>query len=179
MNRATAILRPAQPRPAVFRYGQGRCWRCPTTARVAQCRMLDNSATILQDDSGIPLADFEAKRWRLQAFGHYAGPISVFASFYQSQMAKLFQSASPMEFGIGYRWRKNESNLLLAQKESSPSGDAELTPPSQVEGSAAGTGAPSQKRRESAWQPKRRGRQAAELRESSRSVGRSKLAGVR
>jgi hypothetical protein len=69
MNRATAILRPAQPRPAVFRYGQGRCWRCPTTARVAQCRMLDNSATILQDDSGIPLADFEAKRWRLQAFG--------------------------------------------------------------------------------------------------------------
>lgn len=31
----------------------------------------------------------------------------------------------------------------------------------------------------SAWKPKRRGRQAAELRESSRSVGRSKLAGVR
>ena len=70
--------------------------------------LLNNSATILQDDSGIPLADFEAKRWRLQAFGHYAGPISIFASFYQSQMAKLFQSASPMEFGIGYRWRKNE-----------------------------------------------------------------------
>ena len=70
--------------------------------------MLDNSAIILQDDSGIPLADFEAKRWRLQAFGRYAGPILVFASFYQSQMAKLFQSASPMEFGIGYRWRKNE-----------------------------------------------------------------------
>jgi hypothetical protein len=141
MNRATAILRPAQPRPAVFRYGQGRCWRCPTTARVAQCRMLDNSATILQDDSGIPLADFEAKRWRLQAFGHYAGPISVFASFYQSQMAKLFQSASPMEFGIGYRWRKNESNLLLAQKESPPGSDEELTPLSQAEGNAAGTAA--------------------------------------
>jgi hypothetical protein len=78
--------------------------------------LLDNSATILQDDSGIPLADFKAKRWRLRAFGHYAGPISIFASFYQSQMANLFQSASPMEFGIGYRWRKNESNLRLAQR---------------------------------------------------------------
>ena len=143
MNRATAILRPAQPRPAVFRYGQGRCWRCPTTARVAQCRMLDNSAT---DDSGIPLADFEAKRWRLQAFGHYAGPISVFASFYQSQMAKLFQSASPMEFGIGYRWRKNESNLLLAHKESPPGSDEELAPLSQAEGNAAGTVAGSPKK---------------------------------
>jgi hypothetical protein len=103
--------------------------------------LLNNSATILQDDSGIPLADFEAKRWRLQAFGHYAGPISIFASFYQSQMAKLFQSASPMEFGIGYRWRKNESNLLLAQKESPPGSDEELAPLSQAEGNAAGTAA--------------------------------------
>jgi hypothetical protein len=25
--------------------------------------LLDTSATILQDDSGIPLTDFEAKRW--------------------------------------------------------------------------------------------------------------------
>ena len=70
--------------------------------------LLDTSATILQDDSGIPLAYFEAKKWRLQAFGHYAGPISMFASFYQPRMAEVFQSASPIEFGIGYRWRKNE-----------------------------------------------------------------------
>ena len=78
--------------------------------------LLNNSATILQDDSGIPLTYFEATKWRLQAFGHYAGPISMFTNFYQPRMAELFQSASPLEFGIGYRWRKNESNLLLAQK---------------------------------------------------------------
>ena len=40
----------------------------------------------------------------------------MFAGFYQTRMAELFQSASPIEFGIGYRWRKNESNLLLAEK---------------------------------------------------------------
>jgi hypothetical protein len=108
--------------------------------------LLETSATILQDDSGIPLAYFEAKKWRFKAFGQYAGPISMFANFYQPQMAEVFQSASPIEFGIGYRWRKNESNLLLAQKESSPINDAELTPPSQAEGNAAGTAAPSAKK---------------------------------
>ena len=70
--------------------------------------LLNNSATIVQDDSGIPLAYSEATKWRVQAFGHYAGPISMFANFYQPRMAELFQSASPLEFGIGYRWRKNE-----------------------------------------------------------------------
>ena len=80
--------------------------------------LLNNSATIVQDDSGIPLAYFEASKWRVRAFGHYAGPISMFANFYQPRMAELFQSASPLEFGIGYRWRKNELNLLLAQSDS-------------------------------------------------------------
>jgi hypothetical protein len=107
--------------------------------------LLDTSATILQDDSGIPLTDFEAKRWRLQAFGHYAGPISIFASFYQPEMVNLFQSAGPMEFGIGYRWRKNESNLLLAKRESAPGSD-ELTPLSQAEGNTAGTATGSPKK---------------------------------
>jgi hypothetical protein len=108
--------------------------------------LLDSSATILQDDSGIPLAYFEAKKWRLRAFGHYAGPISMFANFYQPRMAEQFQGAIPIEFGIGYRWRKNESNLLLAQKGSPPTSDAELMPHSQAEGNAAGTAAPSPKK---------------------------------
>ena len=68
--------------------------------------LLNNSATILQDDSGIPLAYFEATKWRLQAFGHYVGLISIFTNFYQPRMAALFQSAGPLEFGIGYQWRK-------------------------------------------------------------------------
>ena len=76
--------------------------------------LLNRSVTIVQDDSGVPLAYFDATKWRVQAFGHYAGPIPMFASFYQPRMAELFRSASPLEFGIGYRWRKNESNLLVA-----------------------------------------------------------------
>ena len=107
--------------------------------------LLRNSATILQDDSGIPLTYFEASKWRLQPFGHYAGPISLFTNFYQPQMAELFQNASSLEFGIGYRWRKNESNLLLAQRNSSPGGD-ELTAEAQSDVGATGTIAPAPKK---------------------------------
>jgi hypothetical protein len=107
--------------------------------------LLDRSATMVQDDSGIPLAYF-GKRWRLRAFGHYAGPISMFAGFYQPQMAGLFQDANPIEFGIGYRWRKNESNLLLAQMQSPPSSEQELLPQSQAEGNAKETAVRSPKK---------------------------------
>jgi hypothetical protein len=107
--------------------------------------LLHNSATILQDDSGIPLTYFDVTKWRLQVFGHYAGPISMFANFYQPRMAEQFQDANPLEFGIGYRWRKNESNLLLAQRGASLGGD-ELTARAQPDASVAETAAPSPKK---------------------------------
>ena len=107
--------------------------------------LLNNSATILQDDSGIPLTYFEATKWRVQAFGHYAGPISMFANFYQPRLAELFQRASPLEFGIGYRWRKNELNLLLAEKGSSLDSD-ELSAQAQPDANAPVTTGPSPKK---------------------------------
>jgi hypothetical protein len=107
--------------------------------------LLNKSATILQDDSGIPLTYFEATKWRLQAFGHYAGPISLFTNFYQPRMAELFQSASSLDFGIGYRWRKNESNLLLAQRGSSPNSN-EPTARERPDASATETAVPSSKK---------------------------------
>jgi hypothetical protein len=89
--------------------------------------LLDHSATVLQDDSGIPLAYFDARKWRLKPFGHYVGPINIFPGSYQPRMTQLFQNATPIDFGLGYRWRKNESNLLLAEK-APPGPEAELTP---------------------------------------------------
>src|SRR4030081_2938027 len=75
--------------------------------------LLANSATVIQDDSGIPLAYYSAKRWRLFPFGRYAGPIAEFAGRYQEEYAELFRRSQPMDFGIGYRWRSHESNLVL------------------------------------------------------------------
>ena len=96
--------------------------------------LLENSETIVQDDSGIPLAYFEPRRWRFLAFGRYERPISIFANFYQPRMAQLFQSANSIDFGIGYRWRKDESNLTVAQKQPPPDGGEQLTAQSQTVG---------------------------------------------
>jgi hypothetical protein len=78
--------------------------------------LLANSATIIQDDSGIPLGNYNAKKWHFFPFGHYAGPISEFPGRYQQSYAELFRHAQPMDFGIGYRWRTHDSNLLLSVK---------------------------------------------------------------
>ncbi len=92
--------------------------------------LLDHSATILQDDSGIPIAYFDPAKWRLQPVGRYLGPISVFPRDYQPRLAELFRKVTPIpiDFGIGYRWRKNESNLLLAQKISAKTNETGLGP---------------------------------------------------
>ncbi|GLH77826.1 hypothetical protein SSBR45G_27340 [Bradyrhizobium sp. SSBR45G] len=87
--------------------------------------LLRNSATMIQDDSGIPLASYDARAWRFFPFGRYAGPIDKFPDMYQASYARLFERAQPLEFGIGYRWRTRESNVLLAVR--SPSADATIS----------------------------------------------------
>jgi hypothetical protein len=76
--------------------------------------ILANSATIIQDDSGIPLGYYSPRKWQFFPFGRYAGPIAEFPNKYQQSYAELFRRAQPMDFGIGYRWRSYESNLLLS-----------------------------------------------------------------
>jgi hypothetical protein len=65
--------------------------------------LLDNSATILQDATGIPLAYFDPAKWQLRGFGQLVIP---------------FQRTrpTPIEFGIGYQWRPNQSSILLATR---------------------------------------------------------------
>jgi hypothetical protein len=96
--------------------------------------LLNNSATVVQDDSGIPLANYDARKWKFLPFGRYAGPISEFPGRYQSRYAELFEHAQPMDFGIGYRWRSHESNLLLSIRSASDGpGAVETTSSSPAE----------------------------------------------
>jgi hypothetical protein len=78
--------------------------------------LLAHSAAIIQDDSGIPLANYDARKWRFFPYGRYLGPIAEFEGRHQPNYAELFRRAQPMDFGIGYRWRTYESNLLLSIK---------------------------------------------------------------
>jgi hypothetical protein len=82
--------------------------------------LLQHSSTIIQDDSGIPLAAFDAKAWRFQPFGRYKPPIDKFPGRSQRRYVELFKGAPQIDFGIGYRWRPYETNLLLATKLPAP-----------------------------------------------------------
>jgi hypothetical protein len=89
--------------------------------------LLNNSATIIQDDSGIPLSYYNAKKWRFFPFGRYLGPIDKFPGLRQQSYAALFRNAQPIDFGIGYRWRTHETNVLLSVRladDGSPAIDA-------------------------------------------------------
>jgi hypothetical protein len=98
--------------------------------------LLKKSAAIVQDDTGIPL-HFFGPDWQLRPFGRYLGPISLFARNYQPGLAHVFRHGAAIDFGVGYRWRPNESNLLLAIKKGAapepPRSAAPKTEPSKAE----------------------------------------------
>jgi len=80
--------------------------------------LLERSKRLLQDDSGIPVTFFKTDEWQLRPYGRYLGPIAVFPDNHQPRLAELFRRNSPpaIDFGIGYRFRPNESNILVADK---------------------------------------------------------------
>jgi hypothetical protein len=106
--------------------------------------LLANSAVLVQDDSGIPLGYYDTKRWDLQPFGRYLRPISIFPGKYQYSYTALFRKSRPIDFGIGYRWRPNESNLLVAIKTSTePGPEASARPTPEEEGTETKSSQPS------------------------------------
>jgi hypothetical protein len=78
--------------------------------------LLQNSAAVLQDDSGIPVHYFTPDRWTLRFFGVYMGPIELFKKFNQPDLRQYYATSSPkpLTFGFGYRWSSRTSTLFLA-----------------------------------------------------------------
>jgi hypothetical protein len=91
--------------------------------------ILDNSSLILQDDTGVPARLFDTAKWQLRPFGRYVGPIQMFEGMYQSKLNELYQKnqPGPIEFGVGYQWYGNQSNLLLATRNPAAPAAPELT----------------------------------------------------
>jgi hypothetical protein len=77
--------------------------------------LLDQSTLIVQDDSGIPLRNFD-DRWSLRFFGNYAGPIEIFAKHYQPDLMAAYQRShpAPLGFAFGYHWQPERGMLMLA-----------------------------------------------------------------
>ncbi|KYC43780.1 hypothetical protein WA1_01030 [Scytonema hofmannii PCC 7110] len=81
-------------------------------------QILAQSSHILQDDSGMPLTAFNPSKWNLKFYGSYSSPIGLFANRYQPSLRRIYRtnkSIEPLDFGIGYKYGANNSNLMLAE----------------------------------------------------------------
>jgi hypothetical protein len=78
--------------------------------------LLQNSAAILEDDSGIPVHYLTPDKWTLRFFGAYTGPIELFKKFNQPDLRQYYEASAPkrLTFGFGYRWNNRSSTVILA-----------------------------------------------------------------
>jgi hypothetical protein len=79
--------------------------------------LLEQSRTIVQDDSGIPLRYFD-ERWTTRFFGDYVGPIEIFANHYQPDLAAAYRRSNPapLGFAFGYHWQPQRGILMLGTR---------------------------------------------------------------
>jgi hypothetical protein len=79
--------------------------------------IMDNSATLFQDDTGIPFKEFKPMGWDMQYYGEYVRPIKLFENRYQADLDSAFRRANrnPLPFSIGYHYGSKQ-NYMLATK---------------------------------------------------------------
>ncbi len=81
--------------------------------------ILRKSNYILEDDSGIPYRYFKTNEWTSTFYGKYSGAISLFPNKFQKDLDSCYKhnaSPKPLDFGIGYKYKLGESNLLFFKK---------------------------------------------------------------
>lgn len=80
--------------------------------------ILNNTKTLLQDDSGIPYRFLNDSTWDIQLFGKYTKPIGLFAERVQPDLREAFATNKPaaLPFKIGYNISHNEPHLMISTK---------------------------------------------------------------
>jgi hypothetical protein len=79
--------------------------------------VLDQSSSLLQDDTGVPYKFFNKARWTLAFYGKYSAPISDFNYGFQKDLDVIYQQpgvARELPFSFGYHWREGTSSVMLA-----------------------------------------------------------------
>ncbi len=81
--------------------------------------ILDTSAYLLQDDSGMPYRSMK-NGWDVTLYGDYLGPKQDFKVGFQPDLAKAYKvpgAAKPLPFHFGYHWEEGlESCVQIAVK---------------------------------------------------------------
>jgi hypothetical protein len=80
--------------------------------------ILDDSAGVVEDDSGIPFKDFNPAQWDVVPYGNYTGPLELFKDKNQPDLTAFFAATphQPLTFGSGYKFVAAQSSLLVAKK---------------------------------------------------------------
>jgi hypothetical protein len=80
--------------------------------------VLENSAAVLQDDSGIPYRWFGSDLWKVQLYGDYDRPYGSFKWMEQVDLRQAYKlpGTKPLPMHVGYGYKKITSNLLLAKR---------------------------------------------------------------
>ena len=89
--------------------------------KIIRQMVLDDSALIIQDDSGVPWKYFTPEQWQVQLYGDYVSP---FGKDFQFRTQKDLRAAyeaqrkdvRPLSFRMGYGAGKIESNLQVARR---------------------------------------------------------------
>ncbi|MCX6538131.1 MAG: hypothetical protein NT151_04240 [Acidobacteria bacterium] len=79
--------------------------------------VLDQSSSLLQDDTGVPYKFFDKARWTLTFYGKYSAPISDFHYGFQKDLDAVYKQpgvARELPFSFGYHWREGTSSVMLA-----------------------------------------------------------------
>jgi len=93
--------------------------------------IVDHSDVVVEDDSGVPVRFFKPDEWQLLTFGNYVPPLGIFPHTYQPMLHDLYRKrTAALDFGIGYRWRPSETNILLAIR-GSKTAQQSPTPPTK------------------------------------------------
>ncbi|MBI4903239.1 MAG: hypothetical protein HY820_06360 [Acidobacteria bacterium] len=83
--------------------------------------VLENGGAIVQDDTGIPYRFIDQAVWNVKLYGAYTQPYGSYKYLVQQDLKKAYDEgkATPLDFYIGYGYRKAPSSLLVFSKKKS------------------------------------------------------------
>lgn len=93
-----------------------------TTFSQIRKMVLDKSAILVQDDTGIPFDQLDQDTWNIELFGVYEKPVKDFAErLYQADLDSAYKNdkfyKGRLDFSLGYHWgSKNQNEMFIHRK---------------------------------------------------------------
>ncbi|MEO6882502.1 MAG: hypothetical protein ABI199_00605 [Bacteroidia bacterium] len=82
--------------------------------------ILDKSASILEDDTGIPYKYLTSDKWSVSLYGMYVVPVKDFKGVTQTNLETAYKDSAKyvkaLPFSLGYHWGTNDQNLIKAER---------------------------------------------------------------